>query len=535
MPCKYPRLPTGPSPVGAAGVRALESTGGEYQRKRPDVDTVSMLEGEFKRVVTDGYPQYVTRGTDAGDIEKVRDTKDFRLKFSKSAAKDTGVSLGRGRYLEHTGEQLTFASDVYSYEIHPGVTSNITVSRSLYLWIYDMASYYSSGFALGGLLHYETYFNYVGAFYRPLLSRPSALGKYEDNGVTAIVVNQIPGNDRFDSAGRDLYCPAITVWRQKGANFSVYLHPDTWTREDAEFCPLPAAVAVTENAVMFVLAEMFFRPGQTVSGEDYHPKFWLMHGSVDSPYVTEALDVTDIAFDAAEIPSPNTSPVSHYTPGAGIEYNRKLTQTMAFMLSVVLPGDVALWFYAQSVPGGWRSRIMRASRAGGTAIASKVYEGDVGPLSSLQFVQNAEHLGAGWVLAKRISKFGGTDASVVFMRSIDGGLTWEDLSPIGFDCPLLNQYLGNFKTHKARKDDRPGTVLMPAWSVEKQAYCVYSSSDGVTWHRQAVIYKPTEFRRIDTVLADDGGGNFMALRPGPDPKTPVDVTIPDRYKRNGNV
>jgi hypothetical protein len=110
------------------------------------------------------------------------------------------------------------------------------------------------------------------------------------------------------------------------------------------------------------------------------------------------------------------------------------------------------------------------------------------------------------------------------------------VAPIGFDCPLLNQYLGSFKTHKTRKDGEPGTVLMPAWSVEKQAYCVYASDDdGTTWVRKSVIYKPTEFRRIDTVLADDGGGNFMVLRPGPDPKTPVDVTIPDRYKRDGNA
>lgn len=57
MTVKYPRLPTGPSPVGAAGVRALQRAGGDWQTKRPDINTVSRQQGEFQRVITqqDGW------------------------------------------------------------------------------------------------------------------------------------------------------------------------------------------------------------------------------------------------------------------------------------------------------------------------------------------------------------------------------------------------------------------------------------------------------------------------------------------------
>lgn len=535
MICKYPKLPTGPSAVGAAGVRALDETGGGYQRKRPNVDTIAMVEGEFRRVLVDGYPEYVSRGLDAGDVTKVRDTKDFRLKFAKTSAKDTGMGLGRGKYLRFNWEQLIVLEDDFTYEIQPGLNTTAVIRTSVFLWTFDMASYYTEGFSLGGLLHYETIFDYSGSYYRPIFPAPAPLGYYKDNGVTAIVLT-IQSSDRVDSAERPLRSPAITVWRQEGSDFTVLLDPTTWTREHAEFCPVVTAVAVTETATMFVLAEVFFRPGPTTPGEDYHPKFWLMHGSVDSPYVAQAFDVTSIAFDAAEIPSPSLSPISHYKAGDGDEYNRKLTQTMAFMRSVVLPDDVVLWFYSQSVVGGWRSRIMRSQRVDGVASASKVFEGPIATLATLQFVQYAEHIGSGWVLAKRINKFGGIDADVVFMRSADGGATWSDLTPIGFDCPLKNQYFGDFKTHKAREDEDPGIVLIPAWSTEKQAYCVYASKDdGTTWERRAVIYKPEEFRRIDTVLVGDGGDNFNNLLPGPDPTTPLDVTIKDRYKRAGNV
>jgi len=54
---KYPRLPTGPSAPGAAGVRALQRTGGDWQTKRPDANTVSRQQGEFQRVIVqqDGW------------------------------------------------------------------------------------------------------------------------------------------------------------------------------------------------------------------------------------------------------------------------------------------------------------------------------------------------------------------------------------------------------------------------------------------------------------------------------------------------
>ena len=50
-------MPNGPSPTGAAGVRALQTAGGDWQTKRPNVNTTSRQQGEFQRVITqqDGW------------------------------------------------------------------------------------------------------------------------------------------------------------------------------------------------------------------------------------------------------------------------------------------------------------------------------------------------------------------------------------------------------------------------------------------------------------------------------------------------
>ena len=62
---KYPRMPTGPSGFGAAGVRALQNTGGDWQTKRQSVGITSKQQGEFQRVIVeqDGW-------VSAGKVER---------------------------------------------------------------------------------------------------------------------------------------------------------------------------------------------------------------------------------------------------------------------------------------------------------------------------------------------------------------------------------------------------------------------------------------------------------------------------------
>jgi hypothetical protein len=50
---KYPKLPTGPSAPGAAGVRALQRAGGDWQTKKPGIGITSKQQGQFQKVVVE--------------------------------------------------------------------------------------------------------------------------------------------------------------------------------------------------------------------------------------------------------------------------------------------------------------------------------------------------------------------------------------------------------------------------------------------------------------------------------------------------
>jgi hypothetical protein len=150
--------------------------------------------------------------------------------------------------------------------------------------------------------------------------------------------------------------------------------------------------------------------------------------------------------------------------------------------------------------------------------------------SLVEFWQDFAHLGNGVVLAKIASGIPGINHTITFRLSTDRGQTWgAAFSPSGFDAPLLNQYFGNFRVHKAADENGPGRVLITSWNAAESRYHVYASdNNGQTWERKGKIYTPDSFLRIDAMEVGDGGGNFSFLAPGP--KTELDPALPDRYE-----
>lgn len=132
MTIKYPRMPTGPSAPGAAGVRALQTAGGDWQQKRPNSNTVSKQQGEFQRVIVqpDGWVscgkverssltalQYVTpswrinNGT--SNVKNRRGPSEFadlslQTNQDRAIAENPIAYLGDGRTfkLEYDGEMM---------------------------------------------------------------------------------------------------------------------------------------------------------------------------------------------------------------------------------------------------------------------------------------------------------------------------------------------------------------------------------------------------------------------------------------------
>jgi hypothetical protein len=257
------------------------------------------------------------------------------------------------------------------------------------------------------------------------------------------------------------------------------------------------------------------------------------------------------------------------------------------LLSLVLPGNVILLFHETFHARAWhpsggpdtaalsaylhRINITRVTYAAGSVSASQVYQSglsypiELSPvvMEHIDFIENngtgfpriqsAVYLGNGIVLAKRSSGHAAlygtlhwasvdpenlekllepTDHDVVFMRSTDEGVTWADLAPVGFSNGGKNQHFGDLITHKLATVDAPGSVLISAWDNTALAYCVYESKDnGSSWVRKSKLAKPDGFRRVDSWRPGDGGGHFGELRPVGTKTRPVDVSVPDRYKR----
>jgi len=537
--CKYPKKPTGPSGFGESGVRKLQRTGGDYQRSRPDANTLAIQSGDFSRVIIEGEPEYVTVAYEGGK-PVVRDTQDHRRKFTKSLASKNILALQAvaegGVYISDVVSDDDLVQYVYDYEIYPGNTQTIDVSR----FQFNLGIFY------GGYLtksrrqaQYRVFYMYLpltpgNTLFLKARDEISYWGRHPDKGRCSVALS-VDWFSRIDPAGRtlaDLSLIRHTTFSDTGLLERYRLDPSAFTRADAEFMWMTRQV-VLKDFTVGLFAETFFRPGPVVAG-DYIPKFWAVATPNTNQFGTLTFsDLTAGVFTGARQPTQSTSPVPHYTALAGRTYQFDLSATMASLNLAVVANDAFVAAWQQRMPGGWRARVARMVVSGGTVTATMSRETtDEASRTTLEYWQSIAHLGNGMVLAKITKGFPGENRVVVFRLSSDAGVSWGDeFTPSGFTAPLLNQYFGDLTANKATTEDSIGRVLIPAWDTEKSAYYVWASDDhGATWSKKGRIYKPDSFMRVDAMLVGDGGGNFETLGLGPSRTRNLDVTLPDRYK-----
>jgi len=518
-------------------VRRLQTKGMDYQRTRPKQGVLSIQSGDFSRVILEGDPQYLVTGVD-GD-RKRRDTMRFQQSFTKSAARleGTPVSLGGGVYATSSADfSQTAQLAEYSYEVRPGV-----IQTAQFRWATYVQSVLFSGYRLRG----EQMIDFAGTYsyhfaptsqtvYIKAADTIANYGRRATGGRSAIGFAAL-FIGRVDASSRPLHDVVLYRMSRTADNDSYLLAVEDFTRPEAEFWPQHLTI-VLKDYTLTLLAEIFFRPGEVVSGEDYRPKFWLAYTpNTESFGLFTYADLTSSLFGGALIPSPTPASPDYYGVNAGRQYGADLSATLLTLVAgtAVVGDNRMVMAWQQRMPGGWRQRVATVSLDGGTVSASLVYESDDNPSrASVPFWQTVAHLGNGVVLAKVLSGWPGTGHTVTFRRSMDGGATWgAPFSPSGLGSALLNQFIGRFTVDKPVTDDDPGRVLLPAWDSTRLSYYVYKSEDmGATWTREGKIYTPTEFRRVDSILSDDGGNNFSILVPGPDPRRLPDITLPDRYK-----
>lgn len=539
-PCKYPKKPTGPSGFGASGVRDLQRNGPKYQRTRPNTDLLSIQSGNFSKVIIDDEPEYLTTGFDGQIIR--RDTKRYQQAFQKSRVKEvrSPVSLGGGKYAEASSGMTDGPADIfeveYEYETAAGVFADAEFTWFVYNHQVRYGGYYSRGFVFS---NYESFYSIMlpasGQYFFKNVDPIANYGVREDAGRSAVGLATLYVG-RNDASARPLFDFALYRMNRRADNNDFLIDVQDFTRDFAEFWPIAQVIVLKDFTVAF-FAEIFFRPGAYDDEEDYRPKFWMAATANGETFGTLVYtDLTPTVFAGARVPDPSgTAPNEYFTVTAGRQYGADLSFTLLTAnRSVAVTGNnefVMAW--QQRMPAGWRQRVAHFSVAGGTVTPTMSFEGSDDPdRTNVGLWQSVVHVGEGVVLAKLIAGTLGINHAVTFRRSNDRGMTWgTPFTPIGFDAPLQNQYFGNLITDRALVDGGGSVVLITSWNPATEAYYVYESKDvGVTWTRRGKIFRPSEFLRIDNVIAGDGGGNFETLVPGPDRTRLPDVTLPDRYK-----
>jgi hypothetical protein len=538
-PCKYPRHPTGPSGFGESGVRRLQGKGGDYQRSRPSSDLLSIQSGDFSRVIIEGEPEYLSTGNDL--TLKVRDTNRYQQPFKPSLARigRSPVNLGGGTYATSRADFVFIDEPLtLEYEVLPGVVQNATFRVAQYNQTVRFGGYFVRGELMANYVGFYIY-QFSGTSQQVYIKAADTVANYgrrEQAGRSAVGVGTGFALGRYDAVGRPLSDVFLYRMSRQADNETLPLVPSAFTREEAEFWPQHPLI-VLKDYTLTLAAETHFRPGPYDPSEDYRPKFWIAATPNDEGFGTFTYtDMTPTIFAGALVPDPEGfAPIQYWSTTRGRQYGADLSATLLTLMNgIAVVGDnqfIMAWQHR--MPGGWRQRVAVVSIAGGSASGVLTYESDDNTnRASVPLWQNIVHLGNGVVLAKIISGWPGTGHTVTFRRSMDGGTTWgAAFSPSGFESALLNQFYGDFIVDERLTDERPGKVLIPAWNAATLAYHVYESRDmGSTWTRRGRIYTPNEFRRVDTILTGDGGGNFRFLVPGPSRTRPADITLPDRYK-----
>ena len=533
----YPKQLFGPSSLGTGQARALAARGGDYQWSQRDSSTVVRQQGEFQRVLVSGA-EYAASGFVRADRYRTTAGQRYFTPFLPSPELGPVTYLGQGEYFARVRDPDASGTvgQVHNYTVWAGETQLFSTTVRTNAIGVTLRSFYGLRRTLGVQTLRFSRANAVplGTIFQlaPALTFISARG--DKTAMFAALTDQ----GRIDSSGRPLFDPSFFFWRKTGVSDGFALTAGAFTRPNAEFCEFMPSFEVG-GSTYTLLAERFFFPGPTSPTTNYAPRYFMFVAPDNDYDLLSALDATTALFpnDFIPTPTPAGTPAGspeRYGVNDGALRDGLLGNTMALMRAVTLPGGVALLFYPHFTRTAgvqrWATRVARVTNSpfGITLVREQL--GAAGSLSLARYVQSAVHLGNGAVLVKTVLGFNGAGFAVQFERSYDAGVTWEVLPPTGFSVPAQNQFFGDLVVHRARTADDFGIVLITAWDVDSQSYHVYESKDdGASWSRKGRVARPDVFRRVDTMIAGDGGENFQTLYPGPDPAREADVTLPGRY------
>lgn len=581
MRIKYPKLPTGPSAVGAAGVRAIQSTGGDWQQKRFTTDAVSHQQGEFQKIVTGGVPEYVSHYA-LSDSDKYPAYGPDKFKeaakriptstFMIHGSDQPETVCGDNVYLLSTAE-TTNTEMLIHYGRAPGNPDPV-FDVSMYLASVEF-NIFKNGFKKGGQAKSKLIFTTTGQFIQFRFgvwltgvnkaidsARVYALGTYSEKKAAFMVM---PVSSRFDSKGRPIQDVEMVVFALDGSGeLDRALIPiATEAHAETEYV-YPPSVCVTENRIHILITEADLYYGAVDPGRDYIPKTRVLN--VDKTNIG-SFSMADAGAIGVESKHPTTpvptagDPVLWWYPNQ-VGYVGLLQSRYGLAHATALEGDESLHFWedadwgplTSSPPGNNRPYTAMCIKVSGTtATVTLNLAADFPALNSIAYtasenksINDAINIGGGYVLAKLAYIIPRYDTKATFLLSSNGGSSWSEVTPTGFAMPLTEgQYFGRMTVHKARNDAGESEVMITSW--DGVAYFIYASKDnGSTWKKAGKLRTIPEFSGIEhwrrcekrlTDLTSPGWpypfitvtkGIFRSMMPGP--KTIVDKSLPDRFK-----
>lgn len=569
---RYPKLPQGPSAPGAAGVRALQAVGGNWQKRHPAPGVTSHLMGNHQRVTLEGL-QYVASGRryrilkePSSEDESTLGTDIARgLPDYRQAAQPFEAGKLDQYPADNPNWKLPYFADPSVYtdqDVHGLMSPRMFYSQQVANWSATGGVYTYPSAAPPGTKAITVYFHFVD-----VLVYHGPLRRQKRKVTTQCVVSQIgalsawppvdavahrylgqfdlPGGGgehrtmltftrdsaRTDSAGRPLQDLAVLVVGDESDPVEVVVGglPDA----DLDWLSASAHVVVRNASAFLVAAQRAFNA--TASPRTITPSIWVVNMPDLMPISAAVANAAPVALAG----SPYGPDFDIEDSGFATDYNDRLEYSLASSRFVVMPDDSVLWFMRvpTSAVSTWL-RVIRLTFPGATPTAAVL--ADLPVNGFMTEARGAVHLGAGKVLVKGVQGSNAEDSSLLplrFARSTDAGATWAQVVPTGLPDGLGTHQAGDMVLHTAADGDSDGVVLMPVWDDVVRRYSVYASRDaGATWQRRGSIYRvPADERGYFTETMNPGHGDlvqgqfqFLARVDG---RAPIDPSYPGRYVR----
>lgn len=491
----YPKLPTGPSPQGCAGARALGDT--TFQRKRS---------ADFIATVKDGYSRVEVLG---GDI--------YATNGKLTSSSNSPLALD---HVTGAGHKTSYITNWYN-------SSNIyfeaiQTERGL------LSHNYASGqqtvkFSTSLSVSFTRWYN--SNWFDDYYAQPSYFGRVQKGGNTVVKLGAVTPvqSGVMDAYGNNLLLPKMVYIYGDGATSSVGLPLSVGTTGAPKyFFNTQRGPVVTKNYI-YVLVFETCPYGGAAPGAPL--PVWLC-SSIDG--VTWSAENI-----LSKLPHLNSSPGSWATQAlaycntaADADY---WTHGVACGDGSALFSVTSTWFTGNTQTTEHYPDLVRVDNGVSTALTLTTDTTLHGGVTAMVYVGNNK-------LMLTYSHFNVSNAVdfVDFYSSTDNGNTWTyHNTPTGFNCPLIHEYMGSnyLVLDKAAGPSDNGSVLMTAWDQTAGAYYIYATADlGATWVRKGRITQPILPANFAATYGTIGYQyDILRIIPGVGSSRKLDPALPTRY------